>query len=140
MQVILDPIWPWSHLWSFLQAAGGPVTVALLVAGLVLFALPVFVEYRPAGWTARQTLRTAGAFVLFLLLYVVWRGWNSALAERLGGVPASGAPQGRLPAAGRGGDRGQRVRRVPTRAAGSLPGPLLHDGVGGGPLGWRACR
>lgn len=76
MTVVIDPIWPWSHLPSFLAMASGDVVAAVVLSGLVAFVLPIFWQLRPRGVTPRQLVRIGGALLAMLLGWVVIHTWS----------------------------------------------------------------
>ena len=78
MKPVIDPVWPWSHLWSFLAPASPPVLLAALLAALVAFALPILWQLRPAGLSRRQLTAGAGLALVLLLGYVVRDRWGSS--------------------------------------------------------------
>jgi hypothetical protein len=67
MTLILDPVWPFSHLWSFLSRGGPGVLAAAAVAGLIAFLLPVALQ-RPPGRLTRRQVGLAGVLALVLAL------------------------------------------------------------------------
>src|SRR5258708_5223508 len=64
-----DPLWPWSSLVAYLQSAPLAVAVAALVAGLIVFCLPIVAHLRPGGTSPRQIARGA---VLALTVLFSW--------------------------------------------------------------------
>src|SRR4051812_19006218 len=81
--VTLDPVWPWSHLWSFL-AAGGPRagSAALVLAALALL-LPFLLPWRPARPLARAA-RLGLLLLPLAALLVLLRASGPALAALAG--------------------------------------------------------
>jgi uncharacterized membrane protein len=63
----IDPVWPWSLLRDCLAAAPASTVLAVLLAGLVAFALPVLLALRRTA-AARNRLLLGGGFVLVGLL------------------------------------------------------------------------
>jgi uncharacterized membrane protein len=67
MNVIVDPLWPWSALWAFLSAAGPVVGACVLGAGLAALVLPAVAHFH-GGFTRRALARAALLVLLVLLL------------------------------------------------------------------------
>jgi uncharacterized membrane protein len=88
MNVVIDPLWPWSGLWAYLTGAG-PAAVALVVAaGVAAFVLPVLTRLRPFGLGPRALFRGAAVVVgvfLALLLFNA-RGTTGGVAARAQGI------------------------------------------------------
>jgi uncharacterized membrane protein len=91
MNLVFDPVWPWSHLGAFLSSAGGAVLLALCLAGALTFALPILVHLRRTVAERRRTFRIFGLAVVALLVWVAFRGVGSSgggLRGRLLGLGA----------------------------------------------------
>ncbi|HEY7422988.1 MAG TPA: hypothetical protein VH682_01985, partial [Gemmataceae bacterium] len=88
MTVLVDPLWPWSHLPPFLASATSDVVAAVVLSGLVAFALPILWQVRPYGISHRQLVRVGGALLAMLLTWVAIHTWGaaSAPAGRLHGL------------------------------------------------------
>jgi uncharacterized membrane protein len=87
MNVILDPVWPWSRLWEVLLQLPPAIQFAAGVAALLAVVVPVL-HFLPQGITAamrskrRRVLLTAAstlALSLILLVRHTWAfAWNDA--------------------------------------------------------------
>ncbi|HWG41173.1 MAG TPA: glutamine amidotransferase [Gemmataceae bacterium] len=77
MNVVIDPLWPWSHLPPFLASVTADIVAALVLSGLVAFALPILWQVRPFGWSPRQLVRGGGALLAMLLGWIAIHTWNS---------------------------------------------------------------
>jgi uncharacterized membrane protein len=88
MTVVVDPLWPWSYLGPFLAAVTSDVALAVLLSGLVAFALPILWHLQPHGISSRQLVRFGGAMLAMLLGWVAVHTWGftSAPAGRLHGL------------------------------------------------------
>ncbi|HEY7313815.1 MAG TPA: glutamine amidotransferase [Gemmataceae bacterium] len=88
MTVLIDPLWPWSHLPAFLASATGDVLAAIVLAGLAAFALPILWHVRPRGVSPRQLVQVGGALLAVPLTWVAIQTWGSvsAPAGRLHGL------------------------------------------------------
>src|SRR5262249_7509759 len=78
MNLVFDPVWPWSHLGAFLSSAGGAVLLALCLTGALTFALPILVHLRRTAAEKRRTFRIFGLAVVALLVWVAFRGVGSS--------------------------------------------------------------
>jgi uncharacterized membrane protein len=104
MNLVTDPLWPWSSLWSFLTTASPTVVLAALAVGLLAFALPLIyhravkkaaelatVEAGGGGPprlsrpSREELLRAAGVILVVLLGWMVLSSWgrSGGLLERL---------------------------------------------------------
>jgi uncharacterized membrane protein len=88
MNVVIDPIWPWSYLPAFLASATGDVVAAVALSGLMALLLPILWQVRPYGVSARQLVRVGGALLAMALGWVTIHTWSStsAPAGRLHGL------------------------------------------------------
>ncbi|HEY7428062.1 MAG TPA: glutamine amidotransferase [Gemmataceae bacterium] len=88
MNVLVDPLWPWSHLPSFLASATSDIVAAVVLSGLTAFVLPILWQVRPYGISHRQLVRVGGALLAMLLAWVAIHTWGaaSAPAGRLHGL------------------------------------------------------
>jgi uncharacterized membrane protein len=88
MTVVIDPIWPWSHLPPFGASATADVILAVALAGLMAFVLPVLWQVRPRGLSPRRLVRVGGAILAMALGWVTIHTWSftSAPAGRLHGL------------------------------------------------------
>ena len=92
MSVVVDPLWPWSHLGPFLASARNDVAAALVLSGLTALALPIVWRVRPHEITPRQIVRGGGVLLAMLLGWVAIHTWGdaSAPAGRLHGLAMAG--------------------------------------------------
>src|SRR5579875_679235 len=67
MNVVIDPIWPWSYLPPFIASATGDVVAAVALSGLMALLLPILWQMRPGGVSARQLVRVGGALFAMAL-------------------------------------------------------------------------
>jgi uncharacterized membrane protein len=67
VNVIIDPLWPWSALWSYLTNAGPVAVATVLTAAALALAVPVVAHFR-GGLTRRTCVRGATLVVIVLLL------------------------------------------------------------------------
>lgn len=88
MNVVIDPIWPWSYLPAFWVSATAGVVAAVLLSGLMALVLPILWQVRPYGVTPRQLVRVGGALLAMPLGWVAIHTWSftSAPAGRLHGL------------------------------------------------------
>ncbi|MGH7222764.1 MAG: glutamine amidotransferase, partial [Gemmataceae bacterium] len=88
MNVVIDPIWPWSYWLTFWSAATGDVLAAVVLSGLMAFVLPILWQLRPRGITPRQLVRIGGATLAMALGWVAIHTWSftSTSAGRLHGL------------------------------------------------------
>jgi uncharacterized membrane protein len=70
VRILIDPIWPWSTLWLLLITASPAVLTCIALAGLVTFALPIWMQRPPLGRGRREVLAGCAVAILFLLGYV----------------------------------------------------------------------
>jgi uncharacterized membrane protein len=84
MNVVIDPLWPWSYLPVFVASASGGAVAAVVLCGLAAFTLPILWQLRPGGITPRQLVRVGGALMAMLLGWIVTHTWSM-----------TGAPAGR---------------------------------------------
>ena len=88
MNVVIDPIWPWSYWLTFWASASGDVLAAIVLSSLMAFVLPICWQLRPRGITPRQLVRIGGATLAMALGWVAMHTWSftSAPAGRLHGL------------------------------------------------------
>jgi uncharacterized membrane protein len=88
MTVVIEPVWPWSHLPPFVASANGDVVAAVALSGLMALLLPILWQMRPYGVSSRQLVRVGGALLAMALGWVVIHTWSptSAPTGRLHGL------------------------------------------------------
>jgi uncharacterized membrane protein len=88
MNVVIDPIWPWSYWLTFWASATGDVLAAIVLCGLMAFVLPILWQLRPHSVTPRQLVRIGGALLAMALGWVAVHTWSftSAPAGRWHGL------------------------------------------------------
>jgi uncharacterized membrane protein len=77
MKLIIDPVWPWTHLWNLLAPGGPPVILAAALAGLIAFGLPVWLHRPPLGHGRRGVLIGVGLALAVVLGYVARATWGT---------------------------------------------------------------
>jgi uncharacterized membrane protein len=80
MNVVIDPLWPWSYLPPFLASASGDIVAALVLSGLAALALPILWVLRPFGVSPRLLVRGGGALLAVPLGWVAMQTWNNTSA------------------------------------------------------------
>jgi uncharacterized membrane protein len=92
MNLVIDPIQPWSYLGPFLSSASAGVATAAVCAGLAAFVLPILVRVASAG--RRRRMLRGGLLALGVLLgWVTMSTWGTTSG-------AAGPLQGLLLTAG----------------------------------------
>jgi uncharacterized membrane protein len=88
MNVILDPVWPWSRLWDVLLQVAPAVRVFACLAALSALVLPILLLGRPK----RPTVLAAASVLLVSLGLLARHTWTFALADgkQAAGSGASG--------------------------------------------------
>lgn len=84
MTFIIDPIWPWSYLPSFVASATADVVVAIALSGLTALVLPILWQIRPYGISSRQLVRAGGGILAMALAWATIHTWNFTPPTRIG--------------------------------------------------------
>lgn len=80
MNVVIDPLWPWSYLSAFLASATGDVVAAVVLCGLGALALPILWQVRPHGIGSRRLVRMGGMLLALPLGWVELQTWSNTNA------------------------------------------------------------
>jgi uncharacterized membrane protein len=88
MNVVIDPLWPWSYLPPFSASASADVVAAIVLSALAAFALPILWQVCPHGVSPRLLVRVGGALLAIPLGWVAMQTWGitSAPMGRLHGL------------------------------------------------------
>jgi uncharacterized membrane protein len=78
MNVVIDPIWPWSHVGPYLAAARPATVTTLILIALGFLLLPILLRLRPWGLSQRQILRGSGASLAVLLGLLLINSWGTS--------------------------------------------------------------
>jgi uncharacterized membrane protein len=103
MNPVIDPVWPWSHLWALLSAGGPRVVASAAVAAGMAFLLPVMMQVGSVRGRRRGLLLAVVVGLTLWGMRPLWGAWrHSGLAERAspGGSGLAGALLGVLLALG----------------------------------------
>ncbi len=81
MSFHLDPLWPWSALWSYVSATGPLVSATIAAAALTALALPILAYYK--GGLSRRIYLRGLLLVLFVLLVGLSLGPSGSMSSLL---------------------------------------------------------